>query len=226
MYGGVYAYSRANFVQNGIKGLSLVTIINELDTIIDMNIYKINNSNYSSIIKTIDETKYEIYNPPFYRITTSTLLKKYDIKYLTDYINQCKKENLGEYITKKIEQIIKTGKQNANVRYNLLKSGENMKPYIYIPFGIFYIVVLVGLCQVVYTLVKHKEINYLQFTLITLIAGQLMVIIIGAQAEWPRLFAPALPLILIYVLLFMETVITKKLLNKLIRKYIIKKANT
>lgn len=64
-------------------------------------------------------------------------------------------------------------------------------------FGAIYIYIIYDAIYILVKTFKNKKISILQTTLLVTILGQLGLIILGAQAEFSRLFIPVLPIVII-----------------------------
>lgn len=190
-------YCYLNKQQNNIFAISNVTHINQLDTVIEMEIYNTGDAQDEGIIDIIEQ-KLDGEGATWYRTTTNKIMVEYTPEQVDAYLKRCIKNNFSTYIVKTIQKAFTIAINPCDEIYLHEKSSNEMQPILY-----FAPVYLYAIFEVIYILaktIKNKQIPLEQFTMCIIVLGQLATIILGAQAEYSRLFVPVLPLVIISIL--------------------------
>lgn len=194
--GIILDYCYINKRQNDIFAISNVTQINQLDTVIEMQIYNTGDKQDKGIIDIIEQ-KLDGDAQIWYRATTDKIMAEYTPEQIDEYLKRCVKNNFSTYIQRTLEKVVMIALEPCNQIYLMTQSINVIQPRI--NFLIIYIYVVLDAIYVLVEIIKNKRIPIVQFTMLIIILGQLATIILGAQAEYSRLFAPALPIVIISI---------------------------
>lgn len=192
----ILGYCYLNKRQNNIFAISNVTQINQLDTVIEMQIYNTGDKQDQGIIDIIEQ-RLDGDARIWYRATTDKIMEEYEPEQIDGYLKRCVRNNLPTYMMKTIEKVVMIGLEPCNQIYLRAESINVIQPRIY--FIIIYIYVVFEAIYVIVKTAKNKKMLIEQFTMLIIILGQLATIILGAQAEYSRLFAPVLPILIISI---------------------------
>ena len=193
----ILVYSYGNLKQNGYFSISSVTQINQLDNIINLRIFDTRDSQDAGIIDTIDDW-IDGYDGPWYRKTTEKIMTNYTVEEVDNYISRCIKNNFWQYVERTINKALELQLEQCDEIYLSAKEGKPLiKPLIC--FGVIFIYVIYNAIYILAKTIKKQKISILQTTLLVTILGQIAIIILGAQAEFSRLFIPVLPIVIISI---------------------------
>jgi len=201
----ILGYCYLNKKQNNIFAISNVTQINQLDTVIEMGIYDTGEKQDEGIVEIINQ-RLDGFESTWYRQTTNKIMEEYTSDEIAGYLKRCIKNNFGTYLVKTIEKILIISLEPADVIY-LEENGtfDIIKPMIY--FIIIYLYILFEITYVLVKIFKNKHIPLVQSIMLITILGQLATIILGAQAEYSRLFITALPIVMLSIAWHIEEVL-------------------
>ena len=202
--GIILGYCYLNKKQNNIFAISNVTQINQLDTVIEMGIYDTGVEEDKGIINIINQ-RLDGFFQTWYRNTTDKIMEEYTPEQIDSFLNRCIKNNSKYYIENIIQKALKLPFDNSTEIY-LEAKNPTMKSLM-IPFGIIYLYLLVEAIYILIKIIKYSQLPLEQFIMFITILGQLGTIIIGAQAEYSRLFIPVLPIIIISMSYIIEEMI-------------------
>lgn len=194
--GIILDYCYINKRQNDIFAISNVTQINQLDTVIEMQIYNTGDKQDKGIIDIIEQ-KLDGDAQIWYRATTDKIMAEYTPEQIDEYLKRCVKNNFSTYIQRTLEKVVMIALEPCNQIYLMTQSINVIQSRI--NFITIYIYVVLDAIYVLVEIIKNKRIPIVQFTMLIIILGQLATIILGAQAEYSRLFAPALPIVIISI---------------------------
>ena len=190
-------YCYLNKQNNNIFAISNVTHINQLDTVIGMGIYNTKDLQDQGIINMIEQ-KLDGEGATWYRATTNKIMVEYTPDEVDAYLKRCVKNNFPTYVVKTIKKAFTIAINPCDEIYLHEKSSEEMKPILY--FAIIYLYVIFEIIYILTKIIKNKQIPLEQFTICIIVLGQLATIILGAQAEYSRLFVPVLPIVIISII--------------------------
>lgn len=202
--GIVLGYCYLNKKQNDIFAISNVTQINQLDTVIEMQIYSTGDEQDQGIINIIEQ-KLDGDAQIWYRTTTDKIMEEYTPDQIDGYLKRCIKNNFSTYIRKTIKKVVMIALEPCNQTYLWAESINVIQPRIY--FIIIYLYILFEVIYVLVKIIKNNKIPLEQFTMLIIILGQFATIILGAQAEYSRLFVQALPIVIISIALHIEEIL-------------------
>lgn len=191
----IFGYSIANKKQNGYFSISSVTQINQLDNIINLRIFDTGDPRDEGIIEIIGDWL-DGYDGPWYRKTTEKIMTEYTVEEVDSYISRCIKNNFWQYIERTINKVIDLQLEPCDEIYLAAKGGQAViKPLIC--FGVIFIYVIYNVIYILVKTIQNKKLSLIQATLLITILGQLAIIMLGAQAEFSRLFIPVFPIVII-----------------------------
>lgn len=205
--GGILGYSYLNKKQNGYFALSSVTQINQLDNIIALGIFNTRDERDEGIIEIIQDWE-DGFKGPWYRKTTEKIMNKYTPEEIDEFLKRCIQNNFSKYCEKTVQRVFNLQFQPCDDIYLKPKDKEVMPPIIY--FAFIFIYIIYDSIYILIQTIKNKKIPLVQTILLITILGQLATIIIGAQAEYSRLFMPALPIVFISFAWNMNDILEKK----------------
>lgn len=207
----ILGYCYLNKVQNNIFAISNVTQINQLDTVIGMGIYNTGDKQDEGIINIINK-RLDGYNSIWYRTTTNKIMEEYTPQQIDEYLSRCIKNNFSMYLNKTIEKIFTISTMPCNEIYLRAKTFKTIRPII--NFSVIYILLFVEFVHIVFKSIKDKKISLEQIIMFITISGQLATIILGAQAEYSRLFVTVIPIMLLSIAWNIDGIIEKKSCGK------------
>lgn len=190
----ILGYSYLNKKQNGYFAISSVTQINQLDNVINLRIYDTRDEQDRGIIDIISEWK-DGYNGPWYRQTTEQIMTNFTVEEVDSFLNRCVRNNFLQYIKGTIQKVIDLQFEPCDEIYLSAKETVIIQPMIY--FIVIFIYVIYDSIYILIQTIKNKKLALVQTILLIAILGQLATVIVGAQAEYSRLFMPALPIVVI-----------------------------
>ena len=217
----LFVYCFLNKKQNDIFAISNVTQINQLDTIIQMGIYKTEDEKDKGIIEII-ESNLDAGMTVWFRNTTNKIMSEYTPEEVDEYIGRCIKNNFSTYFNKTIQKVFNIASVDCDEIYLRKRTSNAIGSTI--SFGLIYLYAFLEAIYIVIKGIKIKKVPTEQFIMLILILGQLATIIIGAQAEYSRLFITSLPIVLISITWHIEEIINsrekiKDSLKKIKEKY-------
>ena len=95
----------------------------------------------------------------------------------------------------------------CNEIYLRTKTFQTIRPII--NFSVIYILLFAEFVHIVFKSIKNKKISLEQIIMFITISGQLATIILGAQAEYSRLFVTVIPIMLLSIAWNIDSVIEK-----------------
>ena len=215
----ILGYVKMNQIQNGIKGLSYVNVINQADIIIGMRLYGSyeNNPRDDEITKIIDEGVKEEKGPWY------SLKEKIPYADLEGYMKKCVKYNRKRYILANITKLLELGSNSVNT---IVATGKPSQERIQtndlitlsrvalpVTFAFCYFMIAVEMITFLWRRLR-KEIwtmkEQIRFYAVILIGGMIAVTILGAQAEFQRLIAPILSIIILVCASYLEKITEKE----------------
>ena len=205
MYGGIVLlsvigcillYSYANKKQNNYFAITSVTQINQLDNIIGLRIFDTGDPQDKEIIEIIRDWKDGI-DGPWYRKTTDEIMAKYSPEEIDQYISRCIKNNFVQYFQRTVNKVWNLQLEPCDDIYAAAKDKSVIKPLIC--FGVIFVYVIYDAIYILVRTIKNKKLSLIQTILLITILGQIATIILGAQAEYSRLFIPVLPIVIISI---------------------------
>ena len=201
----IVGYSYLNKINNGVFGISSVTQINQIDIIIQMNIYDTGDPRDEEIIGIINQ-RLDGYDAEWNSETKIKIMEQYSPDEIGEYLSRCFKNNLGKSIIGLIEKTAKVAVRYSDEIYLSSSNGVPIKPMI--PFVLLYVYIIFdGLCFIA-KIIKNKKIPLEQTIIIITVLGQFATLLIGANAEFSRLFLPVLPIIFISIAWNIDEIIT------------------
>ena len=171
-----------------------------------MEIYNTGYEQDEGIINIIEEKLDGEYASVWYRKTTNKIMATHTPEQIDEYLGRCIKNNFGTYASKTIEKAINIITVYCDDIYLSPKDIEmQVKPIIY--FGFIYVYLIIEVICIIKEIIKNKQINLNEFAMFLIIAGQLATIILGAQAEYSRLFIPVLPIFIVAIAWQIEKIV-------------------
>ena len=211
----ILGYCYLNKKQNNIFAISNVTHINQLDTVIAMGIYNTRDAQDQGIIDIIEQ-KLDGDSKIWFRATTTEIMTKYTPDEVDAYLKRCINNNFSIYLKKTIEKVLNIIVTPCDQIYLAVKGNRIIPPILY--FAIIYIYIAFEIIYILFQIIKNKKIYFESILMFLFIAGQLATIILGAQAEYSRLFVTALPIVIIAIAWHIDKILEIKKLDSL--KYI------
>lgn len=202
---GILGYAKMNQIQNGIKGLSYVNVINQADIIIGMRLYGSyeNDPKDDSITQIIVEGV-EKESGPWYSVK-----EKIPYADLEGYVKKCVKYNRKSYIIANVRKLLELGSTSVNTVIASGKSSKDSKQIqdlitlsrvaLPVTFAFCYFIIALEVIAFIWNRLRKREWTIeeqIRFYTILLIGGMIAVTVLGAQEEYQRLIAPILSLIL------------------------------
>ena len=154
--------------------------------------------------KTGENIYFKIYSE-MKKVYTSSQLKQFADSSL-------KSEKHIKYLINKTINI-----SSLNIGVLLVQSNSNSKwENITLPitFGMVYVMIVVSIIYLIWTLIKKKQINWIVAFCISLITANIFTLIVGAPFEAQRLFAASIVLVLIFVAYILENILKDKKSNE------------
>jgi len=205
----ILGYSRLNFKDNGYNGISVVSSINQLDVIIDANMYM--DGNDSVISETIKSNLTEPHGP--YNSMYNILFPQFSHVRIAKYLRSCIMNQPGVYIKDALRKMITLGKSTTRAVYVSSRgglSGKLLSPlshFLSINFLIIYILLFIEFIYIIVRWIKSRQVLWFKIILFSIITTQLVTIIIGAQGEYKRLFVVVLPCVIILLFSYIEMLV-------------------
>lgn len=214
----LYGYSYLNYKKNGIKSISVVSNINQLDILINANLFY--NGNDEEITETIKANliePHDVWNDGIRYI----LFSKFDQTRITNFVNNCIKNELGKYINNAYNKIYDLRFISIWVGSTYLKSNssavfvKNTLNFFYISFQTIFIILILDLIFLLYVWIKNKKILWFKFVIWAFVFLHFFMTFIGAQAEFNRLFIIAVPCIFLIIFSYIDLVFSSIDISKL-----------
>ena len=134
---------------------------------------------------------------PWYRKTTTKIMTEFTADEVDAFLSRCIKNNFGKYIEGMMHKVLMLQLEPCDEIYLFGQGKTIIKPLIC--FGVIFLYVIYNAIYILIKTIKDKKLSLVQTILLITILGQLAVIIIGAQAEYSRLFIPVLPIVIISI---------------------------
>ena len=192
--------------QYGEFKLTTVSEVNSIMSCVYSKSYK--ESNNYEIITMIDEIK-ESGKTVLYGDLAQIIENKFGEPEIKEFIKSSQKSE--RYIKYLLSKVLSIASQNIGTNYtekDILSYIDSI--LIPISFGAIYIVLAISIVYLCNNLIKNKKIDWILAFCISLIAGNLLTIIIGSPFEEQRLFLPSIILVLI-----LATYLVEKLLQNI-----------
>ncbi|MDB5147529.1 MAG: Dolichyl-phosphate-mannose-protein mannosyltransferase [Mucilaginibacter sp.] len=215
-------YSNLNFKQNGIRGISIVTNINQFEIVVLNRLYE--KSNDLEIRADIKDFMTKHKDGELLAPLTNAVVRKYSNERMGNFIHQCIFSQPFLYIEKILGTVYNL--QNTPLESNYVHSEKHSamgflaKFFIeikVISFLFVYILFFINIIWVAVNFAKRKQKPWFNYFLLSVALAQLAVIVFGAQAEYQRLFVLAHPLLIIMFFSFIDMILyavdKQKLLN-------------
>lgn len=203
----IIGYSHLNYTCNNVNNISIVSTVNQLDILIDYNIYTDKSDpGLSNYIKTnIHKYNREDLSDSIFTLFSPGRIASYD--------KNCTLHHFPVYLQKSLEKIIKTRTSSTSVIYAEFKEGasgrwiEVMSNILSLKFCFLYLLLIFDFIFIIYLWVKSKEMPWLKICIWTIITAQFMTALLGAPNESERLFVSALPFIIVLLSGYADKVI-------------------
>jgi hypothetical protein len=219
----VLGYSKLNYIQNGFNGISMVFNANQMDNIINYNIYQ--NGNDYEISNTIQQNMifHPVSNPN--NDTIQAIVKsKYDQQRINKFIHNCIKNNLNKYTYCTLKKIYYLSFKTTSIIFaDTIKEGYTVKWFwlissiISFPFIVVFALLFIDFIYILRFWNILKQPPWLKIIIFSIIAMQLITCITGAQGEYMRLFVISLPYVIVqlfsYIDMMFYSINKKKLAN-------------
>jgi len=199
----IWGYIQLNYMNNGFRGIALPSNINQLDNIINANMYEYgNDSEISETIKQNLSKSQRQYNDSVKNI----LYMKYSLERISRFSNNCIKNQPSIFLKYTIVKTINLSQSKATTYYARVRGGLLSELVIAfsnifsITFLFIYLLLFFDVIYIIVMWVKLKQAPWFKIILESIIIGQLAIAIIGAQGEYQRLSVSVLPYFI--VLLF------------------------
>ncbi len=190
----ILGYSRLNFINNGYNGISVVSSINQLDVIINANMYM--DGNDSEISETIKSNLSEPHGP--YNSMENILFAQFSHERITKFLSSCIMNQPDVYLKEALRKMVTLSKSTTKVRYASIKGGLSgsllslFSDIFKINFLIIYILLFFDFIYIIVHWIKSRQVLWFKIILLSIITTQLVTIVIGAQGEYQRLFVVVL----------------------------------
>ena len=203
------AYSGMNFSSNGYRGLSVVSSINQLDVIINANMFM--DGNDPEISATIKGNLPEPHGP--YNSMYAILYPQYSHERIARFLRSCIKNQPGVYLKDALGRMANLGSSTTRAFYVTSKGGltgrllSPLSHFFSINFLIIYILLVIDFIYIIVQWIKARQILWFKIILFSIITTHLVTIILGAQGEYKRLFVIVLPCVIILMFSYVEMLI-------------------
>lgn len=207
---GISQYENLNLEQNEFKGISVVTVINQLDTIVENDLYyqyEPKDQDFYDLIKDSRSEKEKIWHLSVQNV----LFDKKGYSKVGEFNSRCLDLNKEKYLQILLNRITDRVAEPLNQTYAELKDKTNIHKIelfkaITFPlnFGILYLMLIGEGIYFLCYLIKKKDIQWQRFSLLLLIGGLLGTTLLGAQAEYQRLITPIIPFVIMLLFLYLE----------------------
>lgn len=206
--GLILGYCHLNYLNNGFKGISTVSVFNNLETIMDYNIYQ--NNKDTEIIETIRNFPPEEMNGRYgivWNIYTS-----YPSIRVEKFITTCYLNNSEIYIKKTLEKIYNLGPGSAVTIYAQTKgglvSGFTYAVYYILSVSFFFIYILLFYdCLYIIGLgLRSKKFPWFRIIIWSIILGQLSIYIIEGIIEPQRIFVEVVPFLIVLIFSYIDMI--------------------
>ena len=195
--GGVFAYACINWAYYGHFGISTVSYINKLLTIVDSGLYqKSDNAEIRDHIQAVSDEGMEIYN-----IVWRELYVKYPYDELNAFVNDVVSQNRGEYIGIMAKKALDWGAQpladsyvpSTRVEVDSAQLAATLFP---VSFGVVYIVIIGGCVWLGVRMVRAKKLDWVVLVFVMIVGGNVAVTILAAPYEPARLCVTSIPVLI------------------------------
>jgi hypothetical protein len=215
-------YSRLNYFNNGCNNISVVTEINQLNILIDFNIYMdksdpeisgtikkyLNDNSYVKSVLSKDNNA-----PNIMWNANKIVFAQFPLYRINNYILGAIAHNSGIYIKKTLLKMFNLHQINTTYYYAGIRGGI-LTSLIFAPFNIFpvtfmiiYLLLFFDFIIILINVIKWKRIPWLKLFIWSVITGELITTATGAVAEFQRLFVPAFPYIIILIFGYIDILI-------------------
>ena len=210
----LFIYCFLMLQQYGKFALTGVADLNNVVSVIQSKAYK--KTNNEEMIKVIDEALQE--GKTIWE-TCDVLKSEFD----KDQINELLKvaTKTSEHKQFLIQKTFILGSKNIGLNYvDNINLSDKDKPYVIsykyigevmmpITFGTLYWLIVVNILYLIYNFIKNKNINWMVAFFMSLIFANIFTLIIGAPEEEQRLFSASIPLVMLYLVYFLNNTIKK-----------------
>ena len=201
-------YSNLNYINNGCNCISIVSNINQIDIIINAEMYLYGNDPEISTTIKSNLTEKQIFNDDI----KSILLSKYSPERIANFIKNCIINQPTIYIFQAVKKIYYLSLTTTSVDYANKKMGYLgtfailFSRLISLPFLVIYILLVLDFIFFLVSYIKSKRVLWFKIILWSFVTFYLFTVIVGAQAEYHRLFVPAVPGILILLFSYFDMI--------------------
>ncbi len=210
----IMGYTRLNYANNEIKGISAVSTVNLLDIIVNENMYM--NGNDPEISTTIKNT---LPGPhlPYNTNIRLTLFKNYPHERIDKFLKSCIINQPKSYISMIAKRIYYVIQQPASPDDSFInpkagsfgKIGMFLLHMITIPFVLIYLMLFFDFIYIIALLIRYRQLPWFKIGLWSVITGQLLLVITGTigQADYARIFVEALPYVIVLLFGYMDMIV-------------------
>ncbi|MDP4273441.1 MAG: glycosyltransferase family 39 protein [Bacteroidota bacterium] len=193
----IIGYSHLNYTCNEVNNISVVSTVNQLDILIDYNIYTDKSDTELSDYITTNihkENREDL---------SDSIFTLFDPGRIAKYNKNCTLHHFPVYLQKSLEKILKTGTSSTSVIYAEFRKGvsgrwiEVISNILSLKFWFLYLLLVFDFIYIIYLWIKSKEIPWLKICIWTIITAQFMTALLGAPNESERLFVSALPYLIV-----------------------------
>jgi hypothetical protein len=200
-------YSKLNDKRNGFNGLTAVSSYNQIDLLIAYNIFE--NGNDDEMSKTIRANLVDTSKEVFHLKVQHALFSTYPPNRIKKFIRNSIINHLSIFVQKSIVRIYLLENEKISTIYAERKNGYmGVFNFIlranFITFLVVYLLLIIELIYIVFQWYMEKRIVWFRIVLWTIIITQLALVILGAQAEFQRLFVIALPCLIIVFFFYVD----------------------
>jgi dolichol kinase len=235
----IVGYSHLNYVNSGCNNISVVSSINQLDIIMDYNIYS---DNKDQEISNLIKEHLGIYalqanrvpdNDVFYDKmwdTDEIISNEYPQERIDKFVKSCITQHSGIYIKKTLSKAVNLSKLTTT------SYSAEMKPILFstlkspllelfsVSFAFIYFLLIFDFFYIVLQWMKSKMVPWFKIIVWTAITGQLATAIIGAENEHQRLLLLTMPFIIILFFSYVDMIYYSVDIAKL-KKYFVSGSN-
>ncbi|MEP6725071.1 MAG: hypothetical protein ABJC98_04615 [Bacteroidota bacterium] len=205
----IFCYAALNNKQNGYFGLSTVTTKNQLDILINSNMYK--NGSDPEISEMIEAYLSEPETEARRLLFLQKIKNDYGKKRISDFITVNILNSPGRYLKRICGRVIYLGQRNIFTNYSNHKKtmlAERLNKIemliFYLPFNFLYFLLGYSLVSIVKCRNKLKVFPLFELLIWLMIIMQFAVAIIGAPGEYQRLIVPTIPCLVIFVFIYID----------------------
>lgn len=204
----VACYGNLNAMHNGFTGISTVTNENELDVVIQMDIYK--NGSDKEIIALIDKDL-TVYGKALYNFKIrNDLCSNFKRDRISKYLTSCITNEPLSYAAGLFHKMLLLSSQGTSAIYAKVSSSNaglffsTFSNLLSVPFAWLYVFLILDFAFILYVCTRTKRLPWGKAIIWLIVAAHLLVTLAGAQNEYNRLFVPAQPLVLLAVLWYAD----------------------